>query len=353
MCEFEGCNERLFYDNVTHGEFNHSFVAHIIASSVSGPRGDKELSAKLSDKLDNLMLMCAKHHKLIDDNPKEYTVDKLKKMKEKHEKKVEEICKLFYVPETTLLFFSSAIKGKNEVVIDKNNAAKAALPNKKPDSQYGIDIIVKDYNDYSSTAYWVSCCKQLKDAYNRYIFSPLLQVKKGNFSLFPIAPIPLIIKLGELIGDKVSCDIYQKTRVPDTWEWQENKITNEFSVKVEKQDSLDKNIALVISLTNDIQYDRIKSLYDYNNIYKIKAKRNGVDCIKSNEDLNEFWHVYQKTMEDILNTWGKDCVIHLFPSMPVSASFEVGRRYMKGVYPKVIIYDDNEGFFETIKLGDE
>ena len=52
MCEFEGCNKRLFYDNVTLAEFNNAFVAHIVASSANGPRGNKVLSPQLSDKLE-------------------------------------------------------------------------------------------------------------------------------------------------------------------------------------------------------------------------------------------------------------------------------------------------------------
>ena len=66
MCEFEGCNKRLFYDGVTLSTSNNAYVAHIVASSSKGPRGDKTLSPLLSDKLENLMLMCADHHKLID-----------------------------------------------------------------------------------------------------------------------------------------------------------------------------------------------------------------------------------------------------------------------------------------------
>ena len=66
VCEFEGCNKRLFYDGVTLSTFNNAYVAHIVASSSKGPRGDKTLSPLLSDKLENLMLMCADHHKLID-----------------------------------------------------------------------------------------------------------------------------------------------------------------------------------------------------------------------------------------------------------------------------------------------
>lgn len=60
MCEFEGCNKRLFFDGITLSKFNNAYVAHIIASSAEGPRGDKTLSPLLSDKLENLMLILNK-----------------------------------------------------------------------------------------------------------------------------------------------------------------------------------------------------------------------------------------------------------------------------------------------------
>ena len=79
--------------------------------------------------------------------------------------------------------------------------------------------------------------------------------------------------------------------------------------------------------------------------------RTGVDCIKSNEDLSNFWHLYQETMEEILNEFSQECEINLFPAMPVSACFEVGRRYMKKTYPKVKVYEEYNGYFESIQLG--
>lgn len=66
MCQFQGCNKRLFYDNISLSEFNNSFVAHIVPASPDGPRGDNIKSYILSDKIENLMLMCSDHHSLID-----------------------------------------------------------------------------------------------------------------------------------------------------------------------------------------------------------------------------------------------------------------------------------------------
>ena len=54
-----------------------------------------------------------------------------------------------------------------------------------------------------------------------------------------------------------------------------------------------------------------------------------------------------------MNTYGNAIEIHLFPAMPVSAAFEVGRRYMLNTHPIITVFDENLGFFEAIKIGSE
>lgn len=354
MCEFEGCNKRLFFDGVTLAKFNNAYVAHIVASSANGPRGDKVKSSQLSDKLENLMLMCADHHKLIDNpttGPQDYPVERLKEMKKIHEERIEKICNLFNVPKTEIVCFTSPIEGVTAVDIDYELAARAVLPIKQPASSYGINLQVKSAYPYTSKEYWNDCYRQLKSSFDLYMKNPIIQRGNADFSIFSVAPIPLIIKLGELIGDKLPCDIYQKTRFPDTWEWQEKELTNNFTVDVEKTDVSNGVVALNISLTNDVNNDRIRSVGEFEAIYKIKANTTGVDCIKSLEDLSAFWHTYQGVLDEILNIHGTGCQIHLFPALPVSAAFEVGRRYMLNTHPSVTVFDENNGFFETLKMG--
>ena len=300
------------------------------------------------------MLMCADHHKLIDSpttGPRDYPVDRLKEMKRAHEEKIERICNLFNVPKTEVVCFSSPIKGITAVDIDYDLAAKAVLPNKQPGSSYGINLQVKSFFPYTSKEYWNDCWTQLKASFDLYMKNPIIQRGNSDFSVFSVAPIPLIIKLGELIGDKLSCDVYQKTRFPDTWEWQANELTNSFTIDVTKTDVINGTIALNISLTNDVNNDRIYSIGEYEAIYKIKANITGVDCIKSIKDLSAFWHTYQYVLDEILNKHGAECQIHLFPAMPVSAAFEVGRRYMLNTHPIITIFEENSGFFETLKMG--
>ena len=71
-CQFDGCNKSVLSDELTLKEYNKSNVAHIIASSSRGARGDAIRSHQLSNELSNLMLLCPEHHKEIDDFPDDY-----------------------------------------------------------------------------------------------------------------------------------------------------------------------------------------------------------------------------------------------------------------------------------------
>ncbi|GGH70132.1 hypothetical protein GCM10011379_28100 [Filimonas zeae] len=58
--------------------------AHIVAREEKGPRGKSTLTPEARDKYNNLMLLCQKHHKIIDDHEELYSVDKLHEIKNEH-----------------------------------------------------------------------------------------------------------------------------------------------------------------------------------------------------------------------------------------------------------------------------
>lgn len=63
--------------------------AHIVAQSESFTRGDYgSLSEDERDQYSNLILLCKNDHKLIDDQPSSYTVERLRELKAGHESEV-------------------------------------------------------------------------------------------------------------------------------------------------------------------------------------------------------------------------------------------------------------------------
>jgi len=69
-------------------EEKHSIVGdecHIVARAPDGPRGELRSEVPSIDSYENLIILCRNCHKIIDEYPDIYTVDKLRKIKHEHE----------------------------------------------------------------------------------------------------------------------------------------------------------------------------------------------------------------------------------------------------------------------------
>jgi HNH endonuclease len=58
---------------------------HIVSRKGQGPRYDPSVPEGLIDKLDNLILLCRVHHKMVDDQAETYTAERLRTLKKNHE----------------------------------------------------------------------------------------------------------------------------------------------------------------------------------------------------------------------------------------------------------------------------
>lgn len=85
-CAFTGCRHVLV-EPPDEGEQPRvvSEVAHIVGARTGGPRGRAEMSDEERRHPDNLILLCERHHKLVDDRWETYTPDVLRGMKARHE----------------------------------------------------------------------------------------------------------------------------------------------------------------------------------------------------------------------------------------------------------------------------
>lgn len=63
---------------------------HIVSAVPGGPRYDPDFPREKVDKYPNLLLLCNNHHKLIDDQEREYTVSYLRNLRTSHETWVSE-----------------------------------------------------------------------------------------------------------------------------------------------------------------------------------------------------------------------------------------------------------------------
>jgi hypothetical protein len=83
QCAFPGCTENLIINNV-----NLSNICHIEGYEPGSMRYNPNLSNEQKNSYDNLILLCQKHHTIIDSHENKFSVECIKHMKKEHEMKI-------------------------------------------------------------------------------------------------------------------------------------------------------------------------------------------------------------------------------------------------------------------------
>ncbi|GAA3846559.1 hypothetical protein AFIC_000493 [[Pseudomonas] carboxydohydrogena] len=110
ICAFSGCTLPIVEGTVT-GE-----ICHITARSPGGPRYDPSQSDKDRNGFGNLLLLCGHHHKIIDGEPRLYTVDVLRDIKAIHESAAGRA-----EQPTDLIFAKILLNDLNGITINQNS----------------------------------------------------------------------------------------------------------------------------------------------------------------------------------------------------------------------------------------
>jgi hypothetical protein len=83
------CKDPIILSKSDGAEFHVSEIAHIRGKGTKSLRHDPNISRADMDDISNLIILCSKCHTTIDGNDIDYTVEKLLRLKEKHEEWVQ------------------------------------------------------------------------------------------------------------------------------------------------------------------------------------------------------------------------------------------------------------------------
>lgn len=352
-CEYEGCNKILHTDMLTKKKYNSAYIAHIVADKPDGPRGDIVRSKLLCDNISNLMLLCNEHHNLIDKvDVKGHPESRLLVMKQQHEERIRRVTDITLIMSSEIILYGANI-GVNNSPLSYQSANEALLYDYYPASDYPIELGLKNTPFTDGTdAYWVTEETNLSTQFNLKIKPRLMQCNTDHYSVFAIAPQPLLIKFGVLLNDLNNVRVYQKHREPSTWRWQ--TVSSDIEYILREPDNKTKLPVLVFSLSATVTYNRVqKALGDNTSIWEItisSAPHN--DFLKTEALLSDFRRTVRHTFDKIKSYHGYT-ELHIFPAMPVSASVELGRVWMPKVDMPMTIYDANKeknDFYKTITI---
>jgi hypothetical protein len=350
-CQYPGCNEALWRDDLTLAKLNRAHIAHIISDSPDGPRGDAELSPKFESDISNLMLMCSTHHRLIDHEEVEaHPVELLSLYKKDHEERIERMTSIHSNMRTEIFIFSSRIANR-QANISYEDARKVIAAKRYPASDKAIEINLTPINlDERDPQFWELVKIQIDREAERYFGDNKGPSGKpiNHLSVFALAPIPALIYLGKKIGDIVSADVYQRHRQPAGWQWgilQDDNFDYLLNRYLADNTDADTPVVINLSLSNPIRNEDIESYFGRSaHIYEMAIPNPTRDFLQAEEQLELFRRRWYRLISQLLSDQGTNGMIHLFAAVPNAIAVEIGRSLMKVDRP-MTIYEKRDGYF--------
>lgn len=354
-CEYRGCNVDLVGDLIAGKDGGlFGFIAHIVADSVKGPRGDERRSPELAADLGNLMLLCHRHHKLVDvDEVASHPEEVLLAMKEEHETRIATNTGISAEYASHVLRFGATI-GPNEALLSTQAIFAAMPPQRHPATRQTIDLeLLNQVFRDDEPEYWAIQKRNLDQLFREKVQGRIERQEIKHLSVFALAPQPLLIELGRLIYDIVPTTVHQRHREPETWNWQRDRPPLDFVVS-RPPENASGPIALKIAVSGVVNEDRIVAILgDDAAIWSITVADPGNDVVRRPEDLSAFRRTLRAVYGELQARYGESTLLHLFPAMPASLAVETGRVWMPKVNLAMKIYDHvrNVGFVPTFTIG--
>jgi hypothetical protein len=176
-----------------------------------------------------------------------------------------------------------------------------------------------------------------------------------RLSVFALAPIPLLVHFGHLLGDVEHTDLYQRHRDRQDWTWKEDEEAGEF-YDMSWPDGPDDRAEIAIMLSVSVRVNRdevVAALGRPARMYEIRAKEPGLDFLRSRKRLEVFGYEARKLLTHLREEYGQDRAVHVCAAVPAPIAIEFGRA-IKAFHPPFHIYEyrkADRAFFRALALN--
>lgn len=354
-CEFDGCNRYLLEHYPTEVVGNFAEQAHIYAFNEAGPRGEESGRPADINSLANLILLCPGCHHLVDSvSPGDYTVATLMKFKCEHEDRVFALSGLSKDRDTIPLVLRGLVRGRPVDISDEEMQAAVAPNYLKRRQKTEIDLT--SVPDVPDEAFWQTGALTIDHKVEQlYALAPRPE-RTLRVSVFALAPIPLLVHLGSRLTDKMSVDLYQRHRDPETWSWKEGPGEASFTTRRLIQGRERGAVALLVNLSGKNPPEVLPSaLSEHSTVYELTLE--GQDptplFLNTQGDLQRFTVEYIRALATTRQDHPDLAMIHLFPAVPAPVVVTLGRARLPKVDAPLLVYDRDMragGFVPTLDI---
>lgn len=344
-CEFEGCNKYVVRHPLTHDYGNYGQRAHIVAFKQGASRGDEKDRPEDINSLENLMLLCPPCHHLIDTvKPQDYPRELLEKYKREHEERI------FWQTEakpdykTTVVQFKALINGQMVDIPVPNVKAAVASSRRYMNDPRGY-LIDSTGVEGEGAAYYQAARDNIRIKVAKLYAGGMDLEKTQHISLFALAPMPLLIYLGNQLSNKIAVDAFQRHRDTDDWIWKTSgePVGHQFGVVREGTDKT--KVALLFSLSGTIGLEKLPPVImnDFY-VYEITVAT-GIPnpmYLRLKADLDNFRHTYREALRTLERAHPSLTSIHLFPACPAPVAVSIGLDVLPKTDPALLVYDNDK-----------
>jgi hypothetical protein len=334
-CQFKGCNDHLLSHHVTSASGNYAEQAHIVAYSPKGPRGDDSFDRANINDIRNLMLLCQRCHKLIDDHPDDYPVALLEEYKQEHEKRIFDVTGVAPEVQTRVITLAARIRNQvSKVPLDSVVGALGGV-HFNPREVWAMDL---SDHDVTFLPYWPVAQYRITKEVSHFTDRATAQTAALPISVFGIARIPLLIHLGSILSNKVPVKVYNRQLLDNDWSWKDAEpvsFTANWLRKIEGAD-----VVILVSLSGTVLLDKLPTeLQNGTSVVEITA--NGVPpsrtCLEAQASMKDFQRCYLAALQEARALQPKH--LHIVPAVPTAAAIHLGHNLLLDADPPALIYD--------------
>lgn len=334
-CEFRGCCKPVDRDFLTRVKCKVGEYAHIIADSPAGARGVPGESERLAADPSNLMLACFDCHARIDRDGRsnEFTAEQLRAMKREHEARIQLIYSATGVVESTPLIMSFPV-GAHVPIVEVRDIHYAMLTNsnfKLFPTSTAIHIDQSNFHlQDNDPDFWKNAQRALTQQYEQRVL-PSLTARGGaaHLTIAGFAPIPMLMKLGALVGDKTPAAILDLPGEKWLWDTRDNCPEPQYAYKVPA--TLPREVSVVVSISGKAQHPIGRAVVEF------EAVAPGRGIIRKDVHVQQFRTSFNSFLQHLFAAGAR--VVHIHPATPLSASIEIGRLLLPKTFEEVHVWE--------------
>jgi hypothetical protein len=323
-------------------------VAHIIGATDApgSPRGQSPLSDTERAAASNLMLLCHPCHRKADGDTKHYTEEYLLSLKDQFEQRVREVTNFASLEPTVVVRLASPIRGHAAVITDgqvSEALRESRLTYAGEDVRAATERINLNTGE-AVTGVWSTGSSHIETKVERAI-QRVEDTSAESLSVFALAPIPFLVKLGHEIGTKHTVHVFERHRADNRglYQWPTDPANDaEFSISSSVPDSAETDVVALVSVTAPVQINRApSSLHHRPTVAVALAGAPRAGAIASAATLERFAKAWRDALQLAEEKFPLIERLHILAATPIAASIELGRHRMRDVHPQFVVYQLN------------